>query len=96
MASISAPGISSSTISASLPAQSVTTYVLSSSGSPGGGGVSATELVGVQSGKCLDVPDVSTTNGTSWRARPVLRARPRRGAASIAQSGTSERHQSRN
>jgi O-glycosyl hydrolase len=64
MATISAPGISSSAISASLPAQSVTTYVLSSSGSPGSGGVSAQELVGVQSGKCLDVPDVSTTNGT--------------------------------
>jgi O-glycosyl hydrolase len=64
MASISAPGISGSTISASLPAQSVTTYVLSSSGSPGSGGVSAQELVGSQSGKCLDVPGVSTTDGT--------------------------------
>ena len=64
MASISAPSISSSTISASLPAQSVTTYVLGSSGSPSSGGVSAEELVGNQSGKCLDVPSSSTTNGT--------------------------------
>jgi O-glycosyl hydrolase len=64
MASISAPGISSSTISASLPAQSVTTYVLSSSGSPGSGGTSAQELLGAQSGKCLDVPGQSTTTGT--------------------------------
>jgi O-glycosyl hydrolase len=64
MASVSAPSISSSTISASLPAQSVTTYVLGSSGDPGSGGVSGQELVGVQSGKCLDVPDVSTANGT--------------------------------
>ena len=64
MASISAPGISGSTISASLPAQSVTTYVLGSSGSPGSGGASAQELVGSQSGKCLDVPGQSTANDT--------------------------------
>ena len=64
MASISAPSISSSTISASLPAQSVTTYVLGSSGTPGSGGTTAEELVGNQSGKCLDVPSVSDTNGT--------------------------------
>ena len=64
MASISAPTISGSTISASLPAQSVTTYVLGSSGTPGSGGVSAQELIGNQSGKCLDVPGVSDTNGT--------------------------------
>jgi O-glycosyl hydrolase len=64
MASISAPGISGSTISASLPGQSVTTYVLSSAGSPGSGGQTATELVGSQSGKCLDVPGQSTANGT--------------------------------
>ena len=64
MASISAPGISGSTISASLPAQSVTTYVLGSSGSPGSGGASAQELAGSQSGKCLDVPGQSTANDT--------------------------------
>ncbi len=64
MASISAPAISGSTISASLPAQSVTTYVLSSAGAPGSGGHSAQELVGSQSGKCLDVPGSSTANGT--------------------------------
>ena len=64
MASVSAPSISGSTISASLPAQSVTTYVLGSSGAPGSGGTTAEELVGNQSGKCLDVPSVSDTNGT--------------------------------
>jgi O-glycosyl hydrolase len=64
MASVSAPSISGSTISASLPAQSVTTYVLGSSGAPGSGGTTAEELVGNQSGKCLDVPGVSDTNGT--------------------------------
>ncbi|HWG25115.1 glycoside hydrolase [Actinospica sp.] len=64
LASISAPTVSGSTISASLPAQSVTTYVLGSSGSPSSGGVSTQELVGNQSGKCLDVPGASTTNGT--------------------------------
>ena len=64
LASISAPAISGSTITASLPAQSVSTYVLSSSGAPGSGGASAQELVGNQSGKCLDVPGVSTVNDT--------------------------------
>ena len=64
MASVSAPSISGSTISTSLPAQSVTTYVLGSSGTPGSGGTTAEELVGNQSGKCLDVPSVSDTNGT--------------------------------
>jgi O-glycosyl hydrolase len=64
MASVSAPSISGSTITAALPAQSVTTYVLSSAGSPGSGGQSAQEFVGSQSGKCLDVPGQSTANGT--------------------------------
>jgi O-glycosyl hydrolase len=64
MTSVSAPSISGSAISASLPAQSVTTYVLGSSGVPGSGGATAEELVGNQSGKCLDVPSVSDTNGT--------------------------------
>lgn len=64
LASIGAPGISGSTITASLPAQSVTTYVLGSSGAPGSGGTSTHTLTGVQSGKCLDVPGSSTTNGT--------------------------------
>ena len=64
LASVSAPSISGSTITASLPAQSVTSYMLNSSGAPGSGGTSAEELVGNQSGKCLDVPNVSTANGT--------------------------------
>ncbi|HZP50013.1 glycoside hydrolase, partial [Actinocrinis sp.] len=64
VASISAPSISGSTISTSLPAQSVSTFVLGSSGQPGSGGVNASELVGSQSGRCLAVPGSSTTNGT--------------------------------
>jgi O-glycosyl hydrolase len=64
LASVSAPGISGSVISDSLPAQSVSTFVLSSSGQPGSGGYTAHELIGSQSGRCLDVPGVSTTNGT--------------------------------
>jgi hypothetical protein len=64
VASIAAPSISGSTISTSLPAQSVSTFVLGSSGQPGSGGVSASELVGAQSGRCLAVPGSSTTNGT--------------------------------
>jgi O-glycosyl hydrolase len=64
LATASGPAISGSTISASLPAQSVTTYVLNSAGAAGSGGQSAQELVGSQSGKCLDVPGAVTTNGT--------------------------------
>ncbi|WP_262286397.1 RICIN domain-containing protein [Micromonospora sp. MA102] len=33
-------------------------------GTPGGTGSSTTDIVGVQSGRCLDVPNGSTTNGT--------------------------------
>lgn len=64
LASIAGPAVSGGAITAALPAQSVTSYVLSSSGAPGSGGTSAQELVGNQSGKCLDVPNVSTANGT--------------------------------
>jgi O-glycosyl hydrolase len=64
LASIPGPAISGGAITAALPAQSVTSYVLSSSGAPGSGGTSAQEVVGNQSGKCLDVPNVSTANGT--------------------------------
>lgn len=64
LAAVPAPGISGSTITASLPAQSISTYVLDSAGAPGSGGQSAQELVGSQSGKCLDVPGAVTTSGT--------------------------------
>ena len=64
VASIGAPSISGSTLSTSLPAQSVSTFVLGSSGQPGSGGASASELVGSQSGRCLAVPGSSTTDGT--------------------------------
>lgn len=64
LASVSGPSVSGSTITASLPGSSVTTYVLGSSGAPGSGGTTARELAGTQSGKCLDVPNSSFTNGT--------------------------------
>jgi O-glycosyl hydrolase len=64
VAGVSAPTISGSTMSTALAAKSVTTFVLGSSGQPGSGAVSATELVGSASGRCLGVPGSSTTNGT--------------------------------
>jgi len=64
VASVSAPTISGSTITGSLAAKSVTTFVLGSSGQPGSGGISATELIGSASGRCLGVPGSSTTNST--------------------------------
>jgi O-glycosyl hydrolase len=66
IASAAAPSISGSTISTTLPAQSVTTYVLGSAGQPGSGGYTAHELVGSQSGLCLSVPGSSGTNGTQF------------------------------
>jgi O-glycosyl hydrolase len=64
VASVSAPTISGSTITSTLAAKSVTTFVLGSSGQPGSAGISATELIGSGSGRCLGVPGSSTTNGT--------------------------------
>ncbi|WP_042378307.1 glycoside hydrolase [Streptacidiphilus melanogenes] len=64
LAPVAAPSISGSTLSATLPAQSITTYVLASAGRPGSSAPAGQALVGAQSGRCLDVPDVSTTEGT--------------------------------
>ncbi|WP_063775169.1 ricin-type beta-trefoil lectin domain protein [Streptacidiphilus anmyonensis] len=67
MAGVAAPSVSGSTISASLPARSISTYVLSSSGSPGSSGYADQELVGGQSSRCLTAavatgaPSVSST-----------------------------------
>ena len=62
LANAAAPSVSGSTMTASLPAQSVTTYVLGSSGQPGSTTRAASELVGNQSGRCLDVTGQSTAN----------------------------------
>ena len=56
-------GISNKTLSTSLPADSITTFVIPNT-TVSGSGSSAQELVGAQSGKCLDVPGATTTVGT--------------------------------
>jgi hypothetical protein len=62
LASVSLPAVTSGLMSATLPAQSITTYVLNQTG---GGSSSITgALVGTGSGKCLDVPGASTANST--------------------------------
>lgn len=63
LATVAAPAVSSGTVSTSLPAKSITTYVLNQSGS--GGTSLSTTLIGTASGRCLDVPGASTTNGTA-------------------------------
>ncbi|MFE2432535.1 glycoside hydrolase [Streptomyces sp. NPDC059373] len=65
LASVTNPTISGSVLTASLPARSVTTFQLASAGAPGSGARTSTStLVGAQSGKCLEDPSYSTTNGT--------------------------------
>jgi O-glycosyl hydrolase len=64
LASVAAPSVSGSVVTGSLPAQSVSTFVLSSAGRPGSVTPAAQELIGSQSGRCLDVPGLTTTNGT--------------------------------
>lgn len=62
MASVAAPTISGSAVTATLPARSITTYVL-----PHNGGATTpitSPLTGAASGKCLDVPGGTTANGT--------------------------------
>jgi len=56
-------GISNKTLSTSLPADSITTFVIPNT-TVSGSGSAAQELVGAQSGKCLDVPGATTTVGT--------------------------------
>jgi len=63
LASVGAPTIASGTLSASLPAQSITTYVLNQSGTTGTS--LTTTLIGTASGKCLDVTGAGTANGTA-------------------------------
>ncbi|WP_052440892.1 glycoside hydrolase [Streptacidiphilus anmyonensis] len=64
LASVAAPTVSGSTLTASLPAQSVTTYQLADAGQPGSTAPTGQTLTGAQSGRCLDVPNVSTVDGT--------------------------------
>jgi O-glycosyl hydrolase len=59
-APVATPPVSGVTASLNLPAQSITTYVFRQNGA----GTTATPLVGVQSGKCLDVPGGATANST--------------------------------
>jgi O-glycosyl hydrolase len=62
MAAVALPSVSNGTVSATLPARSITTYVLTQNG--GGTSALATSLIGQGSGRCLDVPGGSTANGT--------------------------------
>ena len=62
LTAVSAPAVSSGTVTASLPARSITTYVLNQAA--GGPGTLTTALIGTPSGKCLDVPGAATANGT--------------------------------
>ena len=63
LATVAAPTISSGTLTTSLPAQSITTYVLDQSGT--GGSSLSTTLIGTGSGKCLDVLGAGTANSTA-------------------------------
>nr|MDT0659370.1 glycoside hydrolase [Micromonospora sp. DSM 115978] len=62
LAGIGAPTVAGGTVTATLPARSVTTYVLNQTG--GGVGTITGALTGVGSGRCLDVPGATTANGT--------------------------------
>ncbi|WP_281369145.1 glycoside hydrolase [Phytohabitans rumicis] len=61
-ASVAGPTVSGSTVSATLPARSITTYVLNQTG--GGSSSITSPLTGVASGKCLEVPGGATANST--------------------------------
>jgi hypothetical protein len=64
LASVTNPTVSGSVLTAALPARSVTTFQLTSAGAPGSGAKTSTStLTGAQSGKCLEDPAYSTTNG---------------------------------
>jgi glucuronoarabinoxylan endo-1,4-beta-xylanase len=56
--------VSGGSFSATIPGRSLVTYVLSGTGGNGNGGGSTGVLRGVGSNRCLDVPNLSTTNGT--------------------------------
>ena len=62
LTSVALPSVSNGTISATLPARSITTYVLNQNGN--GTSTLSTPLVSEAAGKCLDVPGASTANGT--------------------------------
>lgn len=63
LAAVALPSVSNGTISTTLPARSITTYVLDQNG--GGASELSTPLTSESAaGKCLDVPGASTTNGT--------------------------------
>ena len=71
LATVAGPSVSGSVLTGSLPARSVTTFQLSSAGSPGSGARTSTSpLIGVGSGKCLDDPGFSTTDGITMAIYP--------------------------
>jgi O-glycosyl hydrolase len=68
LASVANPTVSGSVLTGSLPGRSVTTFQLTSAGSPGSGAKTSTStLVGTGSGKCLDDPAANTANGTQMQ-----------------------------
>jgi len=71
LASVVNPTVSGSVMTGSLPARSVTTFQLSSAGSPGSGARTSTSpLIGIGSGKCLDDPAFNTADGTRMAIYP--------------------------
>ena len=62
LAAVGLPSVSAGTVTATLPARSITTYVLNQNG--GGSSDIVSAWIGAGSGRCLDVPGAATTNGT--------------------------------
>jgi O-glycosyl hydrolase len=63
LAAVGAPALAAGTLSTTLPAKSITTYVLNQSGTAGT--ALTTALTGTASGRCLDVPGAATADGTA-------------------------------
>jgi O-glycosyl hydrolase len=62
LAAVGLPSVSGGTVTATLPARSITTYVLNQNG--GGSSDIVSTWIGTGSGRCLDVPGSATANGT--------------------------------
>jgi O-glycosyl hydrolase len=62
LASVGLPSVSGGTVTATLPARSITTYVFNQAG--GGSSDIVGSWIGAGSNKCLDVPGGATANGT--------------------------------
>jgi O-glycosyl hydrolase len=72
LAAVPAPAVANGAMTATLPARSVTTYVLNQTG--GGASAITSPLTGVGSAKCLDVPGATTANGTQVAIYPCAGA----------------------